>query len=645
MNKEFLNKNTCGNSVEILKQLEDNSIDLTVTSPPYSKLRDYEGIVNNKIYDEYYSFPFVDMVKELYRTTKDGGLVVWVVNDQVIKGGESGISFRMALKFQELGFKIYDTMIYSKNGAAYRESARYDQVFEYMFVFLKGKKPKTANILKDRRNKWAGSKTFGTPSNRQKDGSIKQMKEGFTVAEYGSRYNIWYVINGKGFGGDSMSYLHPACVDTLTECLTIDGWKKFNEINIGDEILSYNIKSDKLEWDNIKDIHISKYKGNVLNLNSRRLSMLVTENHRNIISSNGKILEKETKDLKLTYNILTSCQNNTNIDSLPREFCYLLGMILTDGYLNKSYIGISQDYIKNEIIVNRVIKCLDKLNLRYTIGKRERYYYYDGEKVLKNMMKIKKSDILNYVDYNTSYDIDIRIWDYKELIKYIPNKMITNLLFKLDKNSLLGIIDGIIDGDGFHRNGYNKKTSNIQDSKSFIVTGKHENFHKNLQILCVLAGLTADYNKIGNYTQITKSRYKNLRNSKDSLIKFEKYEGMVWCPEVLKNGTFIAKRDGKIFITGNSFPESLAEDHILSWSNEGDTILDPMCGGGTTCKMAKKNNRNFIGIDIVENYVDISNLRVDKVVPYTKENPNPKVKFIVSREETLAKRKNKKKTK
>jgi DNA modification methylase len=60
------------------------------------------------------------------------------------------------------------------------------------------------------------------------------------------------------------------------------------------------------------------------------------------------------------------------------------------------------------------------------------------------------------------------------------------------------------------------------------------------------------------------------------------------------------------------FPEKLAEDHILSWTNEGDTILDPMAGSGTTLKMAKKNNRNYIGIEISPEYIDIINKRLNK---------------------------------
>ena len=67
-----------------------------------------------------------------------------------------------------------------------------------------------------------------------------------------------------------------------------------------------------------------------------------------------------------------------------------------------------------------------------------------------------------------------------------------------------------------------------------------------------------------------------------------------------------------------SFPEKLAEDHILSWSNPGDLILDPMCGSGTTLKMAVKNNRRYIGIECAAEYVEISRRRVSNVSRFIK---------------------------
>ena len=139
-------------------------------------------------------------------------MLVWVVGDAVIDGGESLTSFRQALYFQSIGFKMHDTMIYEKNGAAYpahKKSNRYSQVFEYMFVLSKGT-PKTANLLKDKKNKWGGHKSFGTQTERQADGALKQRKNN-VVQEYGYRDNIWRYNNGKGYGTkDEVAFKHPA---------------------------------------------------------------------------------------------------------------------------------------------------------------------------------------------------------------------------------------------------------------------------------------------------------------------------------------------------------------------------------------------------------------------------------------------------
>lgn len=197
-----LNKIYNESNLETMGKMPDGFIDLTVTSPPYDNLRDYKG----------YSFPFEDIAKELYRVTKDGGIVVWIVGDAVIDGGESGTSFKQAIYFQSLGFLIHDTMIYEKNGAAYPasdKSSRYSQVFEYMFVFSKGK-PKTTNLIKDRKNRWAGATNFGTPSTRKQNGETGK-SEAFVVAEFGYRNNIWKYNNGAGYSTkDEIAFEHPA---------------------------------------------------------------------------------------------------------------------------------------------------------------------------------------------------------------------------------------------------------------------------------------------------------------------------------------------------------------------------------------------------------------------------------------------------
>ena len=131
-----INKIYNENCLETMAKMPDNFIDLTVTSPPYDNLREYNG----------YSFTFEDIAKELYRVTKKGGVVVWVVGDATINGSESGTSFKQALFLKEIGFNLHDTMIYRKENYAPLTHKRYEQEFEYMFVFSKGK-PTTFNPI------------------------------------------------------------------------------------------------------------------------------------------------------------------------------------------------------------------------------------------------------------------------------------------------------------------------------------------------------------------------------------------------------------------------------------------------------------------------------------------------------------------
>lgn len=194
----MMNAIICGNSAKVLACFPSNYIDLTVTSPPYDDLREYDG----------YEFPFEEIAAQLYRVTKPGGVVVWVVGDMVKDGSETGTSFRQALYFMQLGFRLYDTMIYEKNGASHPEQKRYFQVFEYMFVFSKGA-PKSVNLIRDRKNKWPGS--WGNTTARSRSGELVSKGRVVAKQEYGVRFNIWRYDTGKGFTTrDDFAYEHPA---------------------------------------------------------------------------------------------------------------------------------------------------------------------------------------------------------------------------------------------------------------------------------------------------------------------------------------------------------------------------------------------------------------------------------------------------
>ena len=197
-----------------MKRMDDCFIHLTLTSPPYDNLREYNG----------YEFEFEKIAKELFRVTKDGGVVVWVVGDATIDGSETGTSFKQALYFIECGFNLHDTMIFKKNSPPFPSTNRYYQVFEYMFILSKGK-PRTVNLIKDRANKSFGQKKIRGKS-WQKDGT--EIKPTFYQAnkKKGIRTNIWnYLV---GFQNEKTG--HPAVFPEKLAADHIYSWSNEGEL-------------------------------------------------------------------------------------------------------------------------------------------------------------------------------------------------------------------------------------------------------------------------------------------------------------------------------------------------------------------------------------------------------------------------------
>lgn len=174
-----------------LRGMDNESVALTVTSPPYDMLRSYHESLDS----ETWNFGvFKPIARELYRVTKKGGIVVWVVGDAVVNGGETGSSFRQALYMMDCGFKLHDTMIYEKNSSSFparRDSKRYSQIFEYMFVFVKGKIRKDITLIADKRNKWFGWTNWGRHSQYDTDGNLVKTRNIKPIPEYSLRNNIW----------------------------------------------------------------------------------------------------------------------------------------------------------------------------------------------------------------------------------------------------------------------------------------------------------------------------------------------------------------------------------------------------------------------------------------------------------------------
>tara|TARA_R100001510_G_C7656812_1_gene217275 strand:- start:6668 stop:7513 length:846 start_codon:yes stop_codon:yes gene_type:complete len=193
-----------GECLEKMRDTPDGSVDLTVTSPPYDNLRTYNG--NSDLWGDHV---WRAAIQDLYRVTKDDGVVVWVVGDATIKGSETGTSFKQALWAKDCGFNLHDTMIYLKdNPPPVGGSNRYYQAFEYMFIFSKGK-PRTFNpIHRARRNKYNDKRTERVKAfTRNKNGDF--IKKRVSLTGEVKINNVWKYVVG---GGNSVEYgtAHPA---------------------------------------------------------------------------------------------------------------------------------------------------------------------------------------------------------------------------------------------------------------------------------------------------------------------------------------------------------------------------------------------------------------------------------------------------
>ena len=192
-----------GDCIEVMDELigKEVKVDLTVTSPPYDDLRNY----NNSLVWDFDIFKKV--ADRLYEMTKEGGIVVWVVGDKTKNGSETGTSFKQALYFKEIGFKLHDTMIWKKtNPFNFGSNNCYIQSFEYMFILVKGK-IKTTNFIKDRINKTYKENKKCIQQRRTRNGDFMEYDDKYwEMDKYGKRYNVWEMKTSNKFKNHTATF-------------------------------------------------------------------------------------------------------------------------------------------------------------------------------------------------------------------------------------------------------------------------------------------------------------------------------------------------------------------------------------------------------------------------------------------------------
>jgi DNA modification methylase len=726
----------CGNNIEIIKTLRDESINSVVTSPPYWGLRNYgtngklwggdpncdhefdmldprrnrseddvkksgKSVIQEKNIGSCYDLPktalckkcggwigelglepyyqlYVDHIAmvfdEIYRVLRKDGTLWLNIGDSYSQSGKNagrnngnarrfhenansvsgkdvlnvhcsdkrmpaqtlpsknlcGIPWRVAFALQDRGWILRSDIIWQKP-CPIPESVkdRPTRSFEHVFFFVKNKRyfynyegslqPYAAKTMERYNRNYNAVKNdnTGLMGVTNLDNFHKRAKEIFNPKGKNLR-DVWKIANS------GIKEKHFACVDDLTECLTYSGWKKWYEIRDSDKILSYNMNTRTTEFSELIDdkVYTYDYCGDMVACKGRYTDILMTPNHRNIVSHrvgghdkstvNDRIeIIRRADEISRNDKIKVSSKFcNTFVSNLSINHYALLGWFFTDGCICNKVTIYQKEGEKADIIRG----LLKSEKLLYTERKRCRENKWEGfpgyKAVRYDVEFIINSDNRYFTDY--CYDVN----GYKKTPKL-------ELLYA-EHEKLMALYDGMINGDGSRRKICDNKSR--RDRAQFIQ--KNRLVVEFFEILCVLLGkrcITTDRitkykiksgevrRSKGSVVFVTNQEYNDLRstNGKKTIISVEHYIGKVWCPRT-KNGTFVAKRNGKIFITGNTYPYKLVETCLKAGCPEGGTVLDPFGGSGTTALVADRLNMSAISIDVNESYCDIQRDRIKK---------------------------------
>lgn len=212
------NQVICCDCLEGMRGLPGECIPLTLTSPPYGGIRTYDG------HDEW---DFMAVARELHRITVEGGVVVWVVQEQIIDGSESGETSRQRLAFADIGFRIHHTMVMARSSGFQTSKIRYGRPLEYAFILSKGR-PRHFSPIRDKRNKCAGETRNKT--NRNPDGSLVRAGR-WTTRPFGVRGPVWPYHTGKHHNAEEgYAHDHPALMPERMAEDHILSWSKVGEL-------------------------------------------------------------------------------------------------------------------------------------------------------------------------------------------------------------------------------------------------------------------------------------------------------------------------------------------------------------------------------------------------------------------------------
>jgi ribonucleoside-triphosphate reductase len=421
------------------------------------------------------------------------------------------------------------------------------------------------------------------------------MGERFVNPAGRNRRSVWTVSTSPYKGA------HYACVDTETEALTRYGWKKEFELQDGDEIAVYNKNKDTWEWGRARFFRYN-YSGSMVSIEKRETSQLLTPEHRCIIrrrmGHRGRdgwdIDVKQAKELNSGYELLLSAAYDELLSeesTIGVTMSSLLGWVVTDGGIREDgSVRIYQSISANKEKCQKIRELLDSCGANYT------------EFITKKTWKERPANIVTWTIVGTIA---------RKIIELVPNKKLTpELVMGLSLDEAISLFESIVSGDGCRR--YGGRIQIIQKDKTHIDI---------IQMLAVRLGYKTvlSHRKDDNCycLYITRKKWLTLRgaNGSHNPLLNKEYNGIVWCPSV-DTGFWIARRNGRVFITGNTFPPKLIEPMILAGCPSGGIVLDPFVGSGTTVMVANQLGRRGVGLDLSFKYLqENAKERIEAIQP------------------------------
>ena len=568
---------------EALKSMEDNSVDCVVTSPPYDNLRSYMGVGDTWTHDK-----FCAIAQELYRVVKPGGVVVWVVNDKTEKGSETGTSFRQALHFMDIGFNLNDTMIWCLSGGENLYVKTHKGIMPMAIKDMVRLKPETIQL-------WDGEKWVNVVGWRENtDAKTKtriQLRSGENI--YCTQEHRWVLENGEEVLTKDLK------VGNVLKTCILPETDEHNPIYLTDDILwliglyiaegshsedtiQISLCSDELKW-------------------IERIDKAIT-------SVGGTI----------TYTING---NSLNVRCYSKIFNaildqYIGGQTAKNKHLNSICWKLSNDKLKK--IVEGYLDGdggYDAENNRWRLGFTENSYLERDLRVLAARLGAKITLLRKgsrIKSLNKEYPSIKGEWRWNPTNHYNSKKMSEILLIieeKMKDNEKMWDIE--VDSDE-HLFSLASGVITHNCKSNPMPQVKQPRYNQVFEYMFVFSkGAPKTFNPIMEPCkcagQVYDSTCKNMggengRTHKTFNVNKEKVKSNVWNIAVAQNKTSHPA----------VYPIEIPLKHIQSWSNEGDVVLDPFMGSGTTAIVARSLNRNYLGVELNPEYIKIAHKRLEK---------------------------------